>query len=307
MFLLLGASAGIRILIWPARSSLTPLLVSGESFGNAVTGNTRAFEIATMAGPALGEFRVAFADFPAVDLLGAALECAFLGLLRPVRYLHPPSRAAGQRTWRDVFTGAEFIWRKKVILGASTPDLFAVLLGGAVALLPIYADQILHVGPIGLGWLRAVTSIGEFAMAMWVAHRPALLHRGRALRWSVAGFVAAIVVFGLSHWFWLSLLALFFTGAFDNVSVVVRQSPVQRLTPNSLQGRVTAVNQIFIGASNEIGALRAGLMPAVLGPVAAVVWVGPGTLAVTAAAPVPWRRLAASRRSPPCDLRSNIT
>lgn len=307
VFLLLGASAGIRILIWPARSSLTPLLVPGESFGNAVTANTRAFEIATMAGPALGGFRVAFADFPAVDLLGAALECAFLGLLRPVRYLHPPSRAAGQRTWRDVFTGAEFIWRKKVILGASTPDLFAVLLGGAVALLPIYADPILHVGPIGLGWLRAATSIGEFAMAMWVAHRPALLHRGRALRWSVAGFVAAIVVFGLSHWFWLSLLALFFTGAFDNVSVVVRQSPVQRLTPNSLQGRVTAVNQIFIGASNEIGALRAGLMSAVLGPVAAVVWVDLGTLAVTAAAPVPWRRLAASRPSPPCDLRSNIT
>jgi MFS family permease len=296
VFLLLGASACIRILIWPARSSITPSLVPGESLGNAVTWNTSAFEIATMAGPALGGFLVAFADFPAVYLLGAALECAFLGLLRPVRYLHPPSRAAGQRSWRDVFAGAEFIWRKKVILGASTLDLFAVLLGGAVALLPIYADQILHVGPIGFGWLRAAPSIGAFAMAMWILHRPALLHPGRALLWSVAGFGAAIVVFGLSHWFWLSLLALFFTGAFDNVSVVVRQSLVQLLTPDSLRGRVTAVNQIFIGSSNEIGALRAGLMSAVLGPVAAVVWGGLGTLAVTAAVA---RAVPALGRLPP--------
>lgn len=209
VFPLLGANAGIRILIWPARSSVTPLLLPDESFRNAVTGNTRAFEIATMAGPLpLGGFLVAFADFPTVVLLGAALGCAFLGLLRPVRCLHPPSRAAGQRTWRDVFAGAEFIWRKKVILGASTPDLFAVLPGGAVALLAIYADQILHGGPIGFGWLRAAPSIG----------------------------------------------------AFDNVTVVVRPSLVQRLTPDSLRGRVTAVNQIFIGSSNEIGALRAGLM-----------------------------------------------
>lgn len=182
VFPLLGANAGIRILIWPARSSVTPLLLPDESFRNAVTGNTRAFEIATMAGPLpLGGFLVAFADFPVVNLLGAALGCAFLGLLRPVRRLHPPSRAAGQRTSRDVFAGAEFIWRKKVILGASTLDLVAVLLGGGVALLPIYADQILHVGPIGFGWLRAAPSIGAFTMAMWVAHRPALLHRGRAL------------------------------------------------------------------------------------------------------------------------------
>ena len=294
VFLLLGASACIRILIWPARASITPLLVPGAHLGNAVTWNTSAFEIATMAGPALGGFLVAFADFPAVYLLGAALELVFLRLLRPLRYFQPPTPAVGHRTWRDVFAGAAFVWRKKVVLGASLLDLLAVLLGGAVALLPIYADQILHVGPIGFGWLRAAPSLGAFTMAMWLAHRPALRHPGRALLWSVAGFGAAIVVFGLSPWFWLSLIALFFTGACDNVSVVVRQSLVQLLTPDALRGRVTAVNQIFIGSSNEIGALRAGLMSGWLGPVAAVVWGGVGTLVVTAAVALavpPLRRL----------------
>jgi MFS family permease len=204
-----------------------------------------------------------------------------------------------RRTWRDVFAGAEFIWRKKIVLGASTLDLFAVLLGGAVALLPIYADQILHVGPIGFGWLRAAPSIGAFSMAMWLAHRAPLARPGLALLWSVAGFGAAIIVFGLSQWFWLSLLALFFTGAFDNVSVVIRQSLVQFLTPDALRGRVTAVNQIFIGSSNEIGALRAGLMSALIGPVGAVVWGGLGTIAVTAAIA---RAVPPLRRLPPLHL-----
>lgn len=294
VFLLLGASACVRILIWPARSSITPLLVPHAHIGNAITWNTSTFEIATMAGPTIGGFLVAFADFPMVYLLGAALELAFLFLLRPIRYSQLPTKTAVRRTWRDVFAGAEYIWRKKVILGASTLDMFAILLGGAIALLPIYADQILHVGPIGFGWLRAAPSIGAFAMAMWIAHRPPLQFPGRALLWSVAGFGAAIVVFGLSQWFWLSLLALALTGAFDNISVVVRQSLVQLLTPDALRGRVTAVNQIFIGSSNEIGALRAGLMSALIGPVAAVVWGGIGTLAVTAAiarAVPPLRRL----------------
>lgn len=152
---------------------------------------------------------------------------------------------------------------------------------GRALRMPIYADQILHVGPIGFGWLRAAPSIGAFAMPMWIAHRPPLPSPGRALLWAVAGFGAAIVVFGLSHWFWLSFLALIFSGAFDNISVVVRQSLVQLATPDYLRGRVTAMNQIFIGSSNEIGALRAGLMSALIGPVAAVVWGGLGTILVT--------------------------
>jgi MFS family permease len=236
-----------------------------------------------VAGPALGGFLIAYVGIPSVYTLGAALELLFLLALGRVTYFQAPQRAMLRRSWRDVLAGAEFIWRKKVILGASSLDLFAVLLGGATALLPVYADQILHVGPIGFGWLRAAPSFGAFAMAMFIAHRAPLQRPGRALLWSVVGFGAALVVFGFSRSFWLSLVALFLTGAFDNISVVVRQSLVQLLTPDSLRGRVTAVNQIFIGSSNEIGALRAGLMAAVIGPVGAVVWGGIGTILVAGA------------------------
>jgi MFS family permease len=282
VFLLLLGHACARILIWPARASITPLLVPSSALSNAITWNTSSFEIATVAGPALGGLLIAYAGTPAVYALGAVLEVGFLWALARVTYFQLPTPAGGRRSWRDMLAGAEFIWRRKVILGASSLDLFAVLLGGATALLPVYADQILHVGPIGFGWLRAAPSIGAFAMAMWLAHRPPLKHPGRALLWSVVGFGAAIVVFGYSTWFWLSLVALCLTGAFDNISVVVRQSLVQLLTPDELRGRVTAVNQIFIGSSNEIGALRAGLMSAAVGPVAAVVWGGLGTMAVAA-------------------------
>lgn len=296
VFLLLFAIATVRILIWPSRSSLPPLLLPAAQLSNAITWSASTFEIATMVGPATGGFLIAFGGFHSVYWLSVALEITFFVLLGRVRYFTPPRPAAGRRTWRDMLGGAEFIWRRPVIFGASTLDLFAVLLGGATALLPIYAADILHVGPIGLGWLRAAPSIGAFAMAMWLAHRAPLDRPGRALLWTVAGFGAAIVVFGVSTWFWLSLLALFFTGVFDNISVVVRQSLVQLLTPDALRGRVTAVNQMFIGSSNELGALRAGLMSAALGPVAAVVWGGFGTILVAAAVA---RSVPTLRRLPP--------
>ncbi len=302
MFLLLLAIAIVRILTWPARSSIIPQLLPTSALPNAITWNSSAFEIATVAGPALGGFLIAAGGFQIVYLLDVALGLLFLFLLRRVRYHPQPASvstapfAPVKRSWRGVLVGAEFIWKRKVILGASSLDLFATLLGGATALLPIYADQVLHVGPIGLGWLRAAPSIGAFSMALWLAHRAPLREPGRALLWSVGGFGLAIVVFGFSHWFWLSFVALLFTGLFDNVSVVVRQSLVQLLTPNELRGRVTSVNQIFIGSSNEVGALRAGLMAALFGPVAAVVWGGIGTIAVAAfvAASLP-----ALRRLPP--------
>ena len=282
IFLITLLLAAVRILVSPARASITPLLLPTASLSNAITWNSSAFEIATVAGPAIGGFLIAYAGFPSVYALGVAFEIAFIISLARVSYLHVPKLGGLKRTWREVLAGAEFIWKRKVILGASSLDLFAVLLGGATALLPVYADQILHVGPIGLGWLRAAPSLGAFAMAMWLAHRRPLERPGLALLWAVVGFGAAIVVFGVSHSFWISLVALFFTGVFDNVSVVVRQSLVQLLTPDPLRGRVSAVNQIFIGSSNEIGALRAGLMAALIGPIAAVVWGGIGTIAVAA-------------------------
>ncbi|HEY5792428.1 MAG TPA: MFS transporter [Chthoniobacterales bacterium] len=271
----------LRILGWPSRSAIIPLLVPAKSLSNAVTWNSSAFEISTMLGPAIGGFLLAWAGYPAVYVLDAICGLSLALLIGRVRYETPPASAsADSRSLRGIWAGVEFIWNKKAILAASSLDLFAVLLGGAVALLPIYAEEILHAGPIGLGWLRAAPSIGAFSMALWLAHRRPLQQPGVTLLWVVAGFGLSIIVFGFSPWFWLSLLALFFTGVFDNISVVVRQSLVQLLTPDSLRGRVTAVNQIFIGSSNEIGTLRAGLMAAVTGPVAAVVIGGIGTIAV---------------------------
>lgn len=280
LFLVLLLHATARVLMWPARASITPLLVPAPIFSNAITWNTSAFEIATISGPLLAGFALSRTGIAWIYGVGAALELVFLWLLRRVVYHQAPARAPLQRSWKDMLAGAAFIWRKPVILGASSLDLFAVLLGGVTAVLPVYADKILHVGPAGFGCLRAAPSVGALAMALWIAHRPPMQRPGRALLWAVAGFGAAIVAFGVSRSFWLSLGALFLTGAFDNVSVVVRQSLVQLLTPDTLRGRVTAVNQMFIGSSNEIGALRAGLMAALIGPVAAVVWGGIGTVAV---------------------------
>lgn len=280
LLVLLLVMASIRILAWPARSTIIPLLLPPHALGNAITWNASAFEIATVAGPAIGGFIVAGLGFPAVYLLDAALGLVFCILLAKVRYLQAPQPAQRARSWRSLLAGVEFIWRRRLILAASTLDLFATLLGGAVAILPVYADRILHVGPIGLGWLRAAPSIGAFLTALWIAHRPPMQRPGRELLWAVAGFGGAIVVFGLSKWFWLSFIALLLTGVFDNISVVVRQTMIQLLTPDDLRGRVTGVNQIFIGSSNEIGAMRAGLVAALFGPIAAVVSGGVGTLLV---------------------------
>ena len=281
LFALLFVHSTVRVLIWPARGSITPQLVPMSALGNAITWSSSAFEVATISGPAMGGLMMDRVGYAPVYAIAAGLEVVFLVLLRPIKYVQPQVAAASKRTWREVLVGAEFIWSKKAMLGASALDLFAVLLGGVTALLPVYADQILHVGPTGFGWLRAAPSIGAVAMAMWIAHRPPFERPGPVMLWAIAIFGAAIVLFGVSHWFWLSFVALLLTGVCDNISVVVRQSLVQLLTPDALRGRVTAVNQIFVGSSNEIGALRAGLSSALVGPVAAVVWGGIGTIAAT--------------------------
>ncbi len=291
MFLLLLVMAGVRVLAWPARSSIIPRLLPRAALGNAITWNSSAFEIATITGPAVAGLVIAWLTYlagdglergyPAVYLLDVALGVTSCLLLRQVRCLPvagPPSPA--HHVGQDWLVGAKFIWRRKVILGANTLDLFATLLGAATTLVPVFAKEILHVGPLARGGLQAAPSLGAFGMAMWLAHRPPLARPGRMMLWSVAGFGVTILIFGLSQWFWLSFLALLAGGAFDNISVVVRQSLIQLLTPDALRGRVTAVNQIFIGTSNEAGALRAGLMGALVGPVNAVLLGGAGTIAV---------------------------
>src|SRR6266700_1422031 len=280
IYLLLFLGAIARTFSWAARSSFFPTLVPRDAFSNAVTWNNSIFQIGSVVGPAISGFVVAHRGFPIVYIIDAITAFAFFLLVLPIPRAKQLLKRAEQSTWRSLAAGAKFVFSKKVILATITLDLFAVLLGGAVALLPIFADQILRCGPVGLGWMRAAPAIGAFAMALIVAYLPPMREAGKTLLWCVTGFGIATVVFGLSTALWLSLSMLFVAGALDSVSVIIRGSIVQLVTPYEMRGRVSAVNNIFIVTSNEFGALESGLTAALFGPVISVVAGGIGTILV---------------------------
>ena len=272
----------------PARQALTPQLVPRGIFANAATWNTSFFELSCVLGPAFGGF-LAGVSVPLTYLTDAGcLLCAifFLTLVRQPKHI----AAAGEATWANLLKGARFVFSTKVVLAALTLDMLAVLLGGATVLLPIFA-KLLRVDEFGFGCLRAAPALGAICMALWQAHRPPLQRAGRTLLWSVTGFGLATIAFGLSRDFWLSLVALFLTGAFDNVSVVVRHTVVQMLTPDHMRGRVSAVNGMFIGASNELGGFESGVTAAWFGPVLSVVGGGIGTILVVLGVAWAWPQL----------------
>src|SRR3989440_7206763 len=288
IYLLLFLGAIARTFSWAARSSFFPTLVPRDAFSNAVTWNNTIFQIASVVGPALSGFVVAHRGFPIVYAIDAITSSLFFLLALPIPRAKQAPERKKESTWRSLAAGAKFVFSKKVILATITLDLFAVLLGGAVALLPIFADQILHCGPVGLGWLRASPAIGAFTMALMVAYLPPMREAGKTLLWCVTGFGIATVVFGLSKVLWLSLSMLFFAGALDSVSVIIRGSIVQLVTPDEMRGRVSAVNNIFIGTSNEFGALESGLTAALFGPVISVAAGGIGTILVVFASALRW-------------------
>lgn len=279
IFLILFFQAFVRVLGNPARAALVPLLVEPTAVSNAVTWGSSSFELSTVIGPALGGLLVASSGYTSVYVLDAVFSLTLAILLLGVRVHRAPVMTGPSP---DALAGLRFIWRHQSILAAITLDLFAVLLGGAVALLPIYADQILHVGPAGLGWLRAAPAFGAITMAFLVTHLRPAQRPGVVMLWTVAGFGATMIIFSLSTSIWLSLIALYLSGVCDNFSVVVRHTLVQMKTPDKLRGRVSAVNQLFIGSSNEISEFRAGLAAALFGPVVAATTGGIGTIAVVA-------------------------
>ena len=272
---LLGLARAFQM---PAQQALTPLLVPPQLLPRAVAVSSSGVQASIIGGPALGGVlytqgaAVVYATCVALFILGAALT--FL-----LRYVQPARRALAAG-WEGVLAGAIFVWRHKVLLGATSLDLFAVLLGGAVALLPIYARDILHVGPAGLGLLRAAPASGALVMSLALARWPLQRRVGRRLLLAVAAFGAATLVFGLSTHFVVSLVALAATGAADMVSVVTRQTLVQLETPDEMRGRVAAVNSLFIGASNQLGEFESGATAAWFGAVGSVVFGGLGTLAI---------------------------
>jgi len=265
-----------------AGQSMVPQLVPEEHFPNAVAWAQTVFNAATIIGPALGGLIYGIFRGPAAvyasSMIAGAVSVVAVSRIR----LSAAKRDNEAVTLATVFAGFRFIWEKKLILGVISLDLFAVLLGGAVALLPVYAREILHTGPWGLGILRSAPAVGAVTMAVLLAHRPLRRHAGVTMLWCVAGFGAFTIVFGLSRNLWVSLIALLLLGASDMVSVIIRGTLVQLSTPDAMRGRVSAVNSLFIGTSNEFGQFESGLTAHWFGTVPAVVLGGVGTLLVTA-------------------------
>jgi len=272
----------IRSFNFPASRALLPQLVPEEHFSNAVAWSSSVFQGATILGPTFGGVMYAAFHGPAavygiavVTALGAGFSMVQIKAREKPRPREPMNL-------RTVLAGFRYIWQQKLVLGSISLDLFAVLLGGAVALLPVYAREILHVGPWGLGLLRSAPGVGAALTAILVAHRPINSRSGPTMLWCVAGFGVCTIIFGISHNFVLSLLALLLVGATDMISVIIRAILVQLGTPDEMRGRVNAVDMIFIGASNQLGEFESGITAHWFGTVPAVILGGVGTLVVIA-------------------------
>lgn len=269
-----------RAFFGPAAASLVANLVPEKDFANAVSWNSSAWQVASIVGPVAGGLLYGLSAMAAYGIsLVFLLVAAFAIMAIPKPRQHSTMHG---NALENILGGFRYIFREKVVLGAVSLDLFAVLLGGAVALLPVYARDILVLGPWGLGMLRAAPGIGAVAIALWLAGHPIRDHAGYILFIAVALFGIFTIVFGVSTIPWLSIMALVLLGAADGISVYIREVLIQLWTPDALRGRVNAVNMVFVGASNELGEFRAGMMAAAIGTVPAVVFGGVGTLAVAA-------------------------
>jgi MFS family permease len=275
----------------PAGRALTPSLVPQEILVSALAQRSIAFQLSAVAGPAVGGILFAIRA-ELVYAVAIALSLVALACVLALRKGREPA-TEGAADLQDVLAGVRLIRRTRVLLGAISLDLFAVLFGGVVALLPVFAKDVLEVGPAGLGLLRTAPAVGAFLAALAIARYPIRRRAGPTLFVVVAGFGACMTVFGLSREMWLSLLALALGGAFDMVSVVLRSTILPLVTPDALRGRVNAVEMVFISASNELGAFESGVAAALIGAVPAVVVGGVATIVV---AGVWWRLFPALRR-----------
>ena len=267
---------GVRAFETPSLQAMLPALVPPRMLPQAVASSATAVQTAIVIGPAFGG--LLYVAGPAWTYGACAAMFIMASLLtRRIRYEHV-ARAREPATLQSVFAGLAFIRSRQAMLGAITLDMVAVLLGGATALLPIYASDILHTGPWGLGVLRSAPALGALAVALWLSRHPLQRHAGRTMFAAVAVFGAVTIVFGLSRWFPLSFAALVLLGASDMISVVVRASLIQLGTPDAMRGRVSAVNAMFIGTSNQLGEFESGITAAWLGTVPSVVVGGIGTM-----------------------------
>ena len=291
MFGMLFIMGIARTFLWSANAAFMPQLVSRREFNRAVTWNSGSFQVSASAGPVVGLLLVALTHRAAWVYAGNALACVLCFALLALVKTHHRTAAREQMSLKSVVAGLKFIYRKKIILGSITLDLFAVLLGSVTAILPAYAKDILLVGPTGLGWLKAALPLGSLLMSVIMVHRPPLQKAGRTLLLSVTAFGVVTIGFGFSKIFWLSFALLFMSGMADYISVVVRHTLVQLLTPDEMRGRVSAVNNLFIGTSNELGDFETGFVSYLTSPVFAVVSGGVGTIVVVIVVGLLWPQI----------------
>jgi MFS family permease len=269
-----------RGFITPAIFSFMPQLVPRELFQNAISWNSTLWEMASIGGPPIGGLIYGVFGVTAAYAIDASLMITGLILAAMVASRPLPEVSDEQGIVEKIKAGLKFVIANKLILNAISLDLFAVLFGGAVALLPIFSDQILHVGSVGLGFLRSAPGMGALVMAIYLTHNPIRKSMGKILLYAVAGFGLCMIGFALSREFWLSMVLLILSGGFDCISVIVRGTLLQTLTPENMKGRVSAVNNIFIGSSNEIGMFESGVAARLLGVVPSVIFGGLMTLVV---------------------------
>lgn len=264
----------------PAASSLNPFLVPKEVFANAATWNSSFWQLGSILGPGVAGFLYAYAGLSGslitvIALLLGVMVCIFQIENRPV----PVKTVQHESIWQSLREGIAYVFKTKIILYSISLDLFSVLFGGVIAILPIFAEDILKVGAEGLGILRAAPSVGAVVTMITLVYFPPLKHAWRNLILAIAGFGVATLVFGLSTHFWLSVIALFFTGAFDSISVVIRQTVLRFYTPDEMRGRVSSVNGVFVSTSNELGAFESGVAAKIFGTVPSVL-IGAGVTLV---------------------------
>ncbi len=290
-YLLLMFTGAFRALGWPALSAYVTQLVPPVLFANAATWRSIAFQTAATVGPLLGGVVIAATESPpviyAIDVATSFVFIVCLFVIKP----QAQKKSRGVRSWHSLVEGVTFVRNQPIILSTITLDMVAVLFGGATALLPLYAKDVLLVGPTGYGWLRAMPSLGAIFTGLWLARRTSIRRTGITLFLSVAAFGLATIVFGASKSFSLSLGALFVLGAADSISVIIRSTLLQVLTPDELRGRVASVNAIFVNTSNEIGEFESGVAASIFGPIIAVCGGGVMTLVTVFAVAKKWPSL----------------
>lgn len=300
IYLVVMISGVSRSFLYPSIISLMATLVPRPLYPNSSTWNTMVWHVGAITGPAIGGLIYGFFGVRMAYLTVLFFLFLAISLLGFVKY-HPAVVANQEKDLLPrLSSGLKFVFRNQILLGAMTLDMFAVLFGGAVAMLPVFAAEILMTGPQGLGFLRAAPMIGAVIMSVIMAHRPPLAHAGRYLLAGVAGFGISIICFALSRNFYLSLFLLMLSGMFDNISVIIRTTVMQLITPDEMRGRVASVNSIFIGSSNEIGSFESGLAAKLLGLIPSVIFGGMMTLLIVG---VTARKAPALRR---LDLREII-